>query len=125
VVGVDDRRAATCSHRLPLPGFLLVRLSGAYPEIVGDPGIRDPTPFDDGDSPEHTVQVFAGQLGEQVAERDPPLAAAQLGCYREQQSLPGPAAVFDQLLKLAEIDRPVARQPGGGERLDARRARRW
>ena len=39
----------------------------AYPQVVRRPGARDPAPLDHRDRLKHSVQVFAVQLGEQLA----------------------------------------------------------
>lgn len=106
-------------------GHALFGFGSAYPEVVGGSRDPDPAPLDHGDRIEHAIEVLTVQLAEQLAERHPLLTAVQLGCHLEQQPLAGPAAIPDELLKLAEIDRPVAGEVGGGERRDPGRTRTW
>ncbi len=73
----ERRTAATADCRrvgdrsTPGVGFLLIRLGGAYPEIVRRHQDRAQAPLDHGDRVKPAVQFVAIQLGEQLAERDP------------------------------------------------------
>ena len=73
----ERRTAATADCRrvgdrsTPGVGFLLIRLGGAYPEIVRRHQDRAQAPLDHGDRVKPAAQFVAIQLGEQLAERDP------------------------------------------------------
>ena len=116
------RRSACAMPSAPSALRVLLGLGGADPEIVRRSRGRDLAPLDHGDRLKHAVQVLAVELGEQLAERDPLLAAVELGRHLEQQPLPGLAVLLDEPFESAEIDRPVGGEAGGGERRDAGRA---
>jgi hypothetical protein len=126
-----QQRSARASRRARSRGAIdsaatpLFEFGSAYPEVVGGSRDPDPAPLDHGDRIEHAIEDLTVQLAEQLVERYPLLAAVQLGSHLEQQPLAGPAVVPDELLKLAEIDRPVAGEAGGGERRDPGAPRTW
>ena len=92
--GVDERGGSLAFRSTPAVVLLMVSFGGADPEIVRGPGARASAPLDHGDRFKHAVQVFAIELGEQLAQRDALLLTIELGCHLEQQPLTGLADVL-------------------------------
>ena len=76
-VACFNRVAVPAVESTPDPPLLIVALGGGDPEIAGRSRARGWAPLEHRDRVEHAVQVLAVQLREQLAERDPLLAAGK------------------------------------------------